>query len=129
MEEVKLRVLSEDEYSLIENHPFLTAGIPHPEFSRIVVAEQKGEIVGFHMLVMVPHLEPIWVAPEYRGTTLAVRLWNRTLQLLDDLRLKVSYCFSERPDTDEYLTRLGLRQLPYKTFLHDPHNLYPKGDS
>lgn len=129
MVEVNFRLLEPHEYVLLESHPFLNGIIPTPDLSRVTIAETaEGQIVGFHVLTLAPHLEPIWIDPAFRNSTVAGRLWKHTLKVLDDLRIKVAYVFSVRPDTDDYLTRLGLSQLPYKIFLHDPEGIYPKDD-
>lgn len=122
------RELQPEEYAKLEGHPALKGvGVPSPDVARVVIAEDhNGEIVGFQMLVTVVHLEPIWVHPDYRGSMVPVRLWKTATRLLDALRIKMAYCFSDRPEIANYLSRLGLRELPYKTHIHDPENQYPR---
>lgn len=121
------RELPESEYYKLEGHPALMGQAIPLGACRIVVAERPdGEIVGFQFIVTVVHVEPIWVHPDYRGTPVAVRLFKMGCKLLDAIRVSVAYCFSERSIISDYLIRLGLKELPYRTFLYDPHNVYPK---
>lgn len=119
------RELQPEEYHKLDGHEDLTAtGVPSPDVSRIMVAERHdGTIVGYIMAVTVVHMEPIWVHPDYRGTMVPVRLWRK---LVDALLTPVMYCFSDTSTIAGYLTRLGLRELPYKVHLYDPNNIYPR---
>ena len=48
--------------------------LPYPQTTTVLAAEDKGKIVGFVCQTLLPHLEPEWVAPEYRGTGMADEL-------------------------------------------------------
>lgn len=102
----------------------MASGMPPADSSRIIVAEDAGKIIGFQMLIFVPHLEPIWVDPAYRGGWVPFRLFQRTKQLLDQFRISVAYLFSKTPEVADYLQRLGLTKLPYETYLYDPKGTY-----
>lgn len=126
MAEITYRLLNPDEYSRLADHPMLKeVKLPEPEHSRIVVAEVDGEIVGFQFLFAVIHMEPIWVDEKYRSTLMASRLFKEAVKSLADFRTNVAYCFGQGK-ISSYLTRLGLRKLPYDTFLYDPNNEYPQ---
>jgi len=122
-----IRELEPRGWGRLEGHPlFADAGLPNPASTRILSAETEvGEIVGIWCMVQVVHIEPVWIAPDHRGGLLAGRMWRKIRVLIDHLRLDVVFCFSQRSDTDSYLSRLGLRELPYKTFLFDPKGKYP----
>ncbi len=125
MAEISYRTLSAEETAAFK-HPFLPDIEVNPANVRIVVAEKGGELVGFQCLIAVLHLEPIWVHPDYRKTTVAARLFRKAASLLDEFHTKVAYCFSETPLISNYLQRLGLRKLSYETYLYDPLDIYPK---
>lgn len=115
-----IRELRPDEWLRLEHHPALHGyALPDPATSKILIAEGAGEIVGFWILVQVVHAEPIWIAPSHRSTTLAGRLWTHLREILATCRVSQAYCFSDRPDVADYLSRLGLRELPYRTFLYE----------
>ena len=101
-------------------------GVPSPDACRILIAENEGgELVAFWCMVQVVHCEPIWIAPEYRNGTLAGRMWAKMKVLLDHSRVHMAYMFSDTPHIAGYLQRLGLIELPYRTFLFDPEGSYP----
>jgi hypothetical protein len=54
---------------------------PHPGLAQIVVAEEDGYLRGFATLQMTPFVEPIWVDPSYRGSTLWVSLLSQVMSL------------------------------------------------
>jgi hypothetical protein len=122
------RELQPEEFYKLEGHEALKGlEVPSPDAARILIAERvDGTIVGFQMMVTVVHIEPIWVHPDYRGTMVPIRLWKTATRLVDALRIKMAYCFSDTPIISGYLQRLGLRELPYKTFLFDPEGRYPQ---
>jgi GNAT superfamily N-acetyltransferase len=52
--------------------------------SRILVKEEAGRIIGFHVFQMMPFCGPLYVAPEYRGTTVASELADEMLTFLTE---------------------------------------------
>lgn len=100
---------------------------PDPSTARIMVAENHlGEIVGVGAVVFAAHLEPMWVREDYRGGLTASRLWKSlTRLLLDTLHIPVGFCFSDRPEIEGFLVRLGLKRLPFSIFMYDPTNICP----
>lgn len=42
--------------------------LPSPQFSQIYGAlNDAGKVVGFHVLQLIPHLEPMYIEPDYRA--------------------------------------------------------------
>ena len=122
------RELQPDEFYKLEGHEALKGvGVPSSDCARILIAEREdGTIVGFQMLVSVVHLEPIWVHPDYRGSMVPIRLWKAATRLVDALRIKMAFSFSQDSTIAGYLDRLGLRRLPYVVHLYDPTDSYPR---
>src|SRR5262245_14081768 len=56
-----------------------------PTTSRILCAVKDNELVGFHVLQLVPHCEPLWVDESQRGTGLAGELSARMLKFMQDI--------------------------------------------
>lgn len=48
----------------------------------VVLAERNGMIVGFFVLQMIPHTEPMYVAPDERGSEVAGTLADLMLEFL-----------------------------------------------
>jgi hypothetical protein len=45
--------------------------------TRVVIVEDRGQLVGCHVLVPVVHAECLWIHPAHRGkTSVARRLWT-----------------------------------------------------
>lgn len=113
-----IRELDREEFYKLDGHPILQ-GQSIWNADRIVIAESEdGQIRGFWCVVLVPHLEPVWIHPDERGTTLLGRMWHGVLQLLDALHINTALSCADRPEIEGYLERLGFTQLPYSTFLH-----------
>jgi hypothetical protein len=116
------RELPPEEFSRLEGHPSLDGyPVPEPWRCRIVVSEDdEGAIVAVSYLALVPHLEPNWVSPRYRGKELARAHWEATKDWLETCSLSRVYCFTDRAGSAGLLARLGWQELPYRVFLHTP---------
>ena len=55
-----------------------------PYFSRILIAEDGDRLAGIAVLQMIPHTEPLFVAPEYRGTGLAGELSDQLIGFMHE---------------------------------------------
>jgi hypothetical protein len=89
---------------------------PSPFTARVIVAEQEDRIVGLWVAQTQVHIEPVWIDAAHRSSTLPKRMFNKLLELLDSCSLKSAFCFADRPEIADYLGRLGLVELPYRTF-------------
>lgn len=66
-----VRVLPPEEWDRLRELPFGAAGLPDPQLAVILVAETpEGRIVGTWAAMNQVLLDGLWVAPEYRRTTL-----------------------------------------------------------
>ena len=114
-----IRELPDEEYYRMENHPYLTAAgmpYPQPEQVRFVVTEKDGEIIGFWVVALVYHLEPVYVEPQYRGQQVAYKMWEQVKQLLAGYHIKQALCLGDPTATEKYLSGLGLEKLPYSVY-------------
>lgn len=114
-----IRELEKHEWRRLDGHPiFESTGVPNPDFTKVLIAEaENGELVGIWSMVQVIHCEPIWIADSHRNGLLASRMWAKMKVLLDHFHINMAYCFSDTPKIADYLSRLGLQELPYRTFL------------
>ncbi len=70
-----VRRLPVAEWDRLRPLPFAAHGLPPPELTIVVVAEDAaGEIVGLWAAMTAVHLDGLWVTPGHRGTTIAGRL-------------------------------------------------------
>jgi hypothetical protein len=117
---IRIRDLPVSEWERLKDHPGLQgASLPAAGAARILVAEEEGEIIAFWITLQVVHLEPMWITPRHRGSFLVKRLWTAIKALLATCSVPAAYCFADRVEVADYLTRLGLHELPYRVFLFE----------
>lgn len=101
-----IRALPPEEWSRLEAR-FKANGspLPSPRFAQIVVAEEAGDIVGLVTVQLVPHMEPIWVAPAFRGQ----QLWEPLLRKAATLLSSGThfYAFHAHKGTEKIADTLG----------------------
>lgn len=89
---------------------------PSPELSAVAGAIEGGVIVGFHVLQLVPHAEPIWISPEHRGKV----DWRKLNEQLEAPFAAVQagefYTFSDSPRVAAMLKKVGYEEMPYKVW-------------
>lgn len=61
------------------------------------VAYDHGQIVGFVALNCIPHVEPLWVSNERRGTGLAEELVNSMVEFLFSVQCPAAYIVADSP--------------------------------
>jgi hypothetical protein len=55
-----------------------------------------------------------------RSKTVAYRMWKQATAVLDECHVKAAFCFSDTPEIDDYLSRLGLQPCRnFRIFLYD----------
>lgn len=82
--------------------------LPLPEFASIYVAEEDGEIVGACIVQEQVHVEPIWVRPDCRKSTVGYRLFMKACEAAGTNPIYVS---TNQEKVKDYLRRLGYRSL------------------
>jgi ribosomal protein S18 acetylase RimI-like enzyme len=102
---------------------FLEEGgeLPDPRFAEIHVVEIDGEIVGFGVLQLVPHLDPVWVAPSLRGNGIGVGL--AVVEMVES-RLRESdgkayFCFVNNIVVKGLVERIGFKEYPSEVMYKD----------
>lgn len=76
---------SQEDWDRIENIMLARGWMKlNPNTSRILVAEKDGAIAGFVCLQLVPHVEPLFVAPSFRGTGLAETLSDKLIAFMHE---------------------------------------------
>ena len=101
-----LRVLPAEEYPRLLS---VADGIcPKPEISRVLIAEQDGEIVGRTMLLAPAHIEGTWLREDRRNGSLGKRLLDRIEAEAKECGMSTLFAYAEiGTKTGDYLTRLG----------------------
>lgn len=88
-----VRELPPEEWAKVSHlEPFASQGLPAPEHSRIIVAEQEGTIVAYWGAFSAVHLEPLWVHPDHRKRAgLVRRLWNEVVATVRDAGVRTAF--------------------------------------
>ena len=88
--EVICRVVGEEEFFLLQPL-FDKIGwpLPPPDRAKIIVAEIAGDngdklVLGFTVVQLIVHTEPMWIAPPMRGTGVAEKLAQATRHYLEE---------------------------------------------
>jgi len=79
--------------------------------SRICVKERAGEIIGFHVLQMVPVAGPLYVQPKYRGTGLAAELADDMLSFLVEIQARGWVVFVESAHAAKLCEERGMTKV------------------
>lgn len=91
--------------------------LPDPRLAQIAVSEDDdGQIVGFLVCQLIPHLEPIWVHPEYRGGSVCIPDLVKTVT--ENLRPGTGlYAFAPSQAIGALCESVGMQPLPWRTYL------------
>lgn len=110
------RLLPPDEWAALAPIFRELGGRLPPEGSSIAVAEDGSQIVAFLVLQFVPHAEPLWIAPDYRGKA----SWRRLLGLAETQMQSngggAYYVFAPTPRIAQIARVAGLTALPWTVF-------------
>lgn len=105
-----VRLLSPDEYRLLENIPAEQRERLTPENSAVAGAfDDGGRLVGSMLLITVPHMECPWIDPQYRGGTLFARMEDVLVNKLRSLGSGKVFVFPVFQKMEQYLLRWGYR--------------------
>lgn len=88
--------------------------LPSPALSAIAAAKHGNEIVGFHCLQPVLHVEPIWIRPDFRGRV-------KFRPLLDVLKRELPqnqafYAFAPNELIERMCAHCQLEKMPYSVW-------------
>ena len=112
------RVLPREEWHRLGEERAAFYSSVNPEDIRVVVVEERGQIVATMAVLRIPHLECFWMAPDKAGNA------GITRSLLRAAFGEVSgyapnWCLanSDCPETNATLERLGGEWLPVHTYM------------
>lgn len=93
-------------------------GLPRPDLAKIVVAEDEGRIVGFVVLQLTMHLEPIWLD---EGSKAARHALSRLVHMAEESLPKESvyYAFSADDHVADLCKAFALEELEYRVFMKE----------
>ncbi len=116
--EVVYRYLQPEEFARV-THVFEGYKVrpPSPSSSVIFAAVAGDEVVGFFTFQMMPHGEPIYVAPEWRGRV----DWRRLVAGVDSLMPEGAFyvVLATSPQVEHMARESGLREVEGKLFIKE----------
>lgn len=86
--------------------------IPPPGLLMAKVAFDGEDVVGFVLYQLIPHTEPLWVAPKYRGTGLAAELADEAVKFADAVGAGYM-CLSSSPAVVEIAKEHKMREITH----------------
>jgi len=118
---VQVRLLEPDEYARLI--PFFLnneASMPSAAGSQVAVAEdQNGDIVGFFVLQLVAHAEPIWVAEDYRQQGVAKLMIDEINRIADHFGMAYYATPNDEQAAQLYIEN-SMQELPVRVFWRRP---------
>ncbi len=106
---MEIRILRPEEYKRL--FPIWEEGIetiPSPDVSTIIIAEDdKGEISAFWVMQLTLNIEPVWISPKHRSSTLGSRLFRAVKVHLLKLGVSSAMAHAVSAENAVYLKRLG----------------------
>jgi len=100
--------------SLLEKYKWMSLS---PDFSRVLVAEVDGKIVGISCLQAVPFVGPLLVLPKYRGTGIADKLAEDTFGSLHAMNARGWIVIAESPHVPKLCEKEGMRKVESPVFV------------
>lgn len=102
--------------SVHEIDPILASrGLPslNPETTRILAAYDGDKLVGFLVLQLFPHMEPLYVDPSYRGNgaEIANKLIDDMFAFAEICQIRGFMCVADSPHAEKLCRERGLIKL------------------
>lgn len=86
--------------------------------SRILVAEtEDGKLASFLVLQMIPHTEPLWVAPEFRASGLAEQMVDAMIKFLNQVQIRGYLATAESPFAAKLCEEHGMKKLEHPVYI------------
>jgi predicted N-acetyltransferase YhbS len=87
------------------------------ELSRVLIAEDGGKMIGFHVFQMVPYAGPLYVARSHRGTGLAEDLADEMMEFLVKRQARGWIATAESPYAAKLMEERGMERLPSPVYV------------
>jgi GNAT superfamily N-acetyltransferase len=85
--------------------------------TRVLLAKRDREIVGFHVMQLLPHAEPLYVAPTERGTKLASELADRMVEFLKASNARGWMVLAGNAHTEKLCRERGMKKIASSVYM------------
>ena len=79
--------------------------------SRVLVARRGEKIVGFHVMQLVPHAEPLWIEEAERGGTLAAEMADQMVKFLTEVQCRGWMVTADSPFAEKLCEDHGMKKV------------------
>jgi len=100
--------------SLLEKYNWMSLA---PDFSKVLVAEVNGKIVGISCVQAMPFVGPLLVLPRWRGTGIAEKLADDTIESLRSMNARGWLVVADSPHVPKLCRKHGMRQIDSPVFV------------
>src|SRR4029077_11567783 len=87
------------------------------EYSRILLAEEDGEIVGFSCLQMLPFAGPLFVKPQLRGSGIADKMAADTISFLVECDARGWFVVADSPHAPRLCEQHGMYKVDSPVYI------------
>jgi GNAT superfamily N-acetyltransferase len=94
--------------------------IAYPHLADPVVAKVNGEIIGFGFAQLLPHSEPIWIYPKWRGNGIAEELARRVVEKIEASGAQRYCCIAQSQFAEKLCEQMGMKAVPGVLYVKDP---------
>ena len=96
--------------------------VPWPLGTTAVVGrDDSGRVVAFSAILVLPHVEGTWVAPEYQHSTAAARLVTKVEDTLKEQGGTAVFAFAHDfdPQIKSYIERFKYLRMPFSVYMKE----------
>ena len=108
---MEIRILKSDEYDLLDELPDPDKIKLSPNNTIVAVALDGDKIVGRLAILNLPHLELLWINPEYRNGLILRRLEQTLINKLKNMGAGLALAFAVNKKMESYLSRLDYTEI------------------
>ena len=115
---ISYRWIDGDELSILEPVMSAKGWVPlnYPT-SRALCAFHGEKLVGFVVLQLYPHTEPLYVEPQYRGVGIAEELADQMVAFINSIRARGVMVVADHPSVIELCESRGWTKLDHPVYV------------
>lgn len=83
----------------------------------LVALDSSNTLIGFHVLQLFPHAEPLWVRKDMRGSGLAEELADRMMEFLAQVGARGFMVVADSPAAIQLCEKHGMRKVNSPVYL------------
>lgn len=110
---IQIRQLPFEEWDKLEGLPIATNGLPNPDTSAIIAAQDEdGNVIGVWAAMTPIVLEGLWIREDHRHSTVAGRLLINMKQFLRSINVDRAFTLVQAPEIKALAEKAGFNAIP-----------------